>query len=148
MKEFITAGKRDIGTYDEDEAIRFKHDDTECVFFQPSDTQLAIMLSMGRRDMGAREAGTFISLFFEMMDSDTQRYFETRMLDREDTFELGSDGGVMDIFEYLAGEWSARPTKQPSDYQPPRRATGRASTANTPAKALTSSRSRSRVSSQ
>lgn len=148
MKEFLTAARDTIGEVDEDKVLTFKHDERECIFYEPSAGQQAILLSMARRDMDPKSAGTFIALFFEMMDDDTQRYFETRLMDRKDTFDLNSEGGIFDIWEWLAEQWSARPTKQPSDYQPPRRATGRASTATTPARASTSSRSRSRVSSQ
>lgn len=149
MKEFLTAAQDDIGEVDENDVISFKHDGREVTFFVPSTGQQAIMLSMGGRDMGkGAAAGQFIHLFFEMMDEDTQRYFNTRLLDRQDTgFDLDTEGGVFDIFEYITEQWSGKAKKQPSDYQKSQSTTGRASTASTRAKASTSSRSRSRVSS-
>lgn len=148
MKEFITAAQEDLGEVDENDIIAFKHDGRDVTFFVPSTGQQAIMLSMGGRDMGTKAAGTFISLFFEMMDDDTQRYFQTRLMDREDkAFDLDTEGGVFDLFEYITEQWSGKAKKQPSDYQKPQSTTGRASTASTRVRASTSSRSRSRASS-
>lgn len=148
MKEFFTAAKDTLGEVDPDDLIQFKHDGREVTFYKPSTGQLSIMLAMTTSDMGTREAGLFIQMFFEMADDETQRYFQTRLLDRADPFDLDSEGGIFDIWEELAGEWSGKATKQPSDYQPPRRATGTRSTASTRAKGSTSSRSRSRATSQ
>jgi hypothetical protein len=149
VKEFYTAAKDTIGETTEDDLIVFMHDEQEVTFFQPSAGQLAIMLNIvsGAR-LNPRNAGAFIQLFFEMMDDETQSYFQNRLMDRKDTFDLEGEGGMFKIFEYLTEEWSARPTKQPSDYQPPRRATGSKSTGTTRAVGSTSSRSRSRGSSQ
>lgn len=144
MKEFITAARENLGEVNEDDIIAFKHDGREVVFFVPSTGQQAIMLAMGGRDMDKKTAGSFIHLFFEMMDHDTQRYFNTRLMDREDTgFDLDTDAGVFDIFEYLTEQWSGKAKKQPSDYLKPQSTTGRELTANTRVRASTSSRSRS-----
>ena len=148
MREFIASAKDTIGEVDEDDVITFEHHGREVTFFQPSTGQQAMMLSMGGRDMNLKAAGVFIQLFFEMMDDETQRYFQSRLMDRKDAFDINSDGGIFDIWEALVEEWSARPTKEPSDYQPPRRATGKTSTGSTRVRASTSSRSRSTGSSQ
>lgn len=150
MKEFYTAAKDTLGDVTEEDLITFKHDGNEVTFYQPSAGQLAIMANIMN---GAKDdpvlAGNFIQLFFAMMEEeDTLPYFRNRLMDRNDTFDIDGPGGMVDIFKALTEEWSARPTKQPSDYQPPRRATGRASTATSPVRASTSSRSRSRASSQ
>lgn len=143
MKEFITAARDSIGDINEDDKIVFMHDGKEVTFFKPSPGQAAIMLTMGGREMDAQQAGYFIQLFLELMDNDTKRYFTSRLLDRNDPFsDLTSEGGLFDIWEELTKEWSARPTKQPSDYQPPRRSAGRKSTASSRGTASTSSRSR------
>lgn len=148
MREFYTAVKDDLGEVDESDQIRFLHDGTEVVFNKPSNGQMALMLSMGGRKTGTTEmAGNFIALFIELADKETQRYLQSRLLDRNDTFDLDGPGGIFDIWEGLTEEWSGHPTKQPSDYQPPRRATGRSSTAPSRAKGSTSSRSRSTASS-
>lgn len=147
MKEFVTAAKGTLGEVDEESKITFKHDGRDITFFEPSTGQQAIMLSMGGRTMDVRAMGTFIQLFFEMADDDTARYLQGRLLDRNDTFDVTGDGGIFDLFEAITEEWSARPTREPSDSPSPRRATGRASTASTRAKASTSSTSRSRASS-
>lgn len=148
MKEFITAAQDDLGEVDENDVITFKHDGREVVFFVPSTGQQAIMLAMGGRDMDTKAAGTFIHLFFEMMDAPTQRYFNTRLMDRDDKgFDLDTEGGVFDIFEHLTEQWSGKAKKQPADFQKSQSTTGRESTASTRVRASTSSRSRSRASS-
>ena len=148
MKEFITAVADDLGEVDENDVIEFKHDGREVRFFVPSTGQQAIMLSMARRDMDTTAAGTFISLFFEMMDDETQRYFQTRLMDRNDKgFDLDTEGGVFDIFDELKKEWSGKAKKRPSDFQKSQSTTGPASTGRTRARASTSSRTRSRASS-
>ena len=144
MKEFITAAVEAA----EDEEITFVHDGREVRFFVPSTGQQAMMLSMGGRDMDTKAAGMFIHLFFEMADDETQRYFQTRLLDREDTgFDLDTDGGIFDIFDYIASQWSPKASKQPADYQKSQSSTGTASKARSRAKASTSSTTRSRASS-
>ena len=148
MKEFITAAADDLGEVNEDDIIQFKHDGREVTFYVPSTGQQAIMLSMARRDMDVKAAGTFISLFFEMMDDETQRYFQTRLMDREDKgFDLDTEGGIFDLFDYLKEQWSGKAKKQPRDYQKSQSTTGRASTGRTRARASTSSRTRSTASS-
>lgn len=131
MREFFTVAKDDIGVVDESKQVRMMHDGTEIVFNEPSSGQLAIMLAMGGRKMSMQAAGNFIALFIELADRETQRYLEQRLLDSEDNFGLDEPGGIFDLWEALTEEWSARPTKQPLDYQPPRRATGNSSTAPT-----------------
>lgn len=147
MKELYTDAKDSLGDVNEDDLITFKHDETEVTFYQPSAGQLAIMSNLvqgARQDPAA--AGTFIQLFFSMMEEETLYHFQSRLMDRKDPFDIETTGGILDIFKLLVGEWSGKATKRPSDFQPPRRATGRSSTAPTRVKASTSSTSRSRAS--
>jgi len=146
MKEFVTAAKDSLGEVDEESKITFKHDGRDITFFEPSTGQQAIMLSMGGRNMDVRTMGTFIHLFFELADESTAKYLQGRLLDRNDPFDVSGDGGIMELFEAITEEWSARPTREASDSPSPRRATGRASTGRTRAKASTSSTSASRAS--
>jgi hypothetical protein len=145
--EFTTAAREDWAPED-DETITFPHDETDVTFYRPTSAQLAILAATSVQGNDSEAAGTYIALFFEMMDSDSQRYFRGRLFDRNDPFDLDGPGGVQEIMEALVEHWSARPTKQPSDYQPPRSSTGKSSTARTRAKASTSSASRRVASSQ
>lgn len=148
MKEFITAAADTLGDVDAEDVIEFKLDDVVCRFFTPSTGQQAIMLAMGRRgDDDPKAAASFISLFFEMADDSTQRHLETRLMDRRDTFDLDSEGGIFDIFDYISEQWSPKAKKQPADFQKSQSGTGTASTGRTRARASTSSRSRSTASS-
>lgn len=149
MQDFVTAVEEELEEGEEAEvpSVTFKHDDREVTFYKPSTGQMALMMSMGGREMDLKTAGNFIALFLEMADEDSQRYFQTRLLSRpvpgEPVFDLASQGGIYDIFEKLGEHWGGKKSKSPSDYQPPRRATGKRSTVTTPARARTSSRSRS-----
>jgi hypothetical protein len=146
VKEFVTEAKKDFGKVNKDSAITFKHDGREVTFYEPSTGQFAIMLSLQAAKMDARTAGTFIQLFFEMMDEPTQRYFQGRLLDSKDPFELDGKAGIVEIFEELTREWSGKAGKKPSDFQSKRQATGKSSTAPVRVRASTSSRTRSRAS--
>lgn len=150
MKEFITGYHDDERKKLEEELdyIEFQHDGNTVRFFEPSAGQLAIMAN-ARPRKGSEEkvVGQFISLFFSLMDDDTQDYFNDILMDRVHPFDIDSEGGVMDIFEWLMEEWSGKRSKQPSDYQKSQRAPGRASTGSTRAKGSTSSTTRSRASS-
>lgn len=154
MKAFVTAARAQKVEENEDEAIVFKHDEREVKFYQPSIGQQAIMMQLASSDMSPGNSGKtgpaadFIALFFEMMDTDTQKYFKSRLLDRHDTFDIDGEGGMLEIFEELMEEWSARPTKSASGSRASRSKTGKQSTAPTRAKASTSSRSRSTASSR
>lgn len=147
MQDFVTAVRDEDEVEDGDESVTFTHDDREVTFFKPSTGQMALMMSMGGRDMDLKTAGNFIALFIEMADEDSQRYFQSRLLERpgkgKKVFDLGSPGGIYDIFEKLGEHWGGKKSKQPSDYARPQSSTGRASTATTRAKAPTRSRSRS-----
>jgi hypothetical protein len=147
LKDFIAAAKDDLGDVGEENPITFQHWGTEVTFFEPSDGQQAIMLAMGGRTMDKRAAGTFIQLFIELGDDDTQRYFQDLLMDRKSGFGLSTKGGIFDIWENLMEEWSGKATPPASESPKPRRATGRASTGTTRAKASTSSSSRGRASS-
>ena len=143
MKEFVTRYKDELENeefVDDGEFITFMHDDTEVLFYEPNAAQMTVMLGMRNRIQEDLEtAETLITFMFEIMDRETKRYFQNRLLTREDPFGLESEGGLLEIFEWLSEEWSGKAIKQPSDYQKPRSQTGRSSTGSSRAKASTSS---------
>lgn len=144
MREFITDVSREV---EEAEELVFKHDDREVVFIEPSSGQMAIMATVSTTREDAQTMQTIMQFMFSIMAEDTLEYFRDRLLDRNDPFEMDGDGGLIDIFEAVMEEWSGKATKQPSDYQPPRKSTGRSSTGSSQGKGRTSSSSRSRASS-
>lgn len=147
MREFVTAA-RDKFTPEPGKPIKFKHDDTTVTFFEPQPGQLAVMMGFGRGNVTPQQSSTFLALFFSLMDAETQRYIEDRLMDTTDPFDLDSKGGIFDLWAGLVEEWSGNPTRKSSGSARSPRATGRASTAPTRAKASTSSTSRSRASSR
>lgn len=144
--EFTTAAREH--SQEEDEAVTFPHDGTDVTFFKPTTDQFALIAAVSQSGKDDQAFGTFLALFFEMADAETQRYFRGRLFDRNDPFSIEGQGGVQEVMEGLIEHWSARPTKQPSDYQSPRSSTGKSSTARTRAKASTSSTSRRAASSR
>lgn len=146
MREFIAAAKPEL--LEDADIIEFDHEGTLVRFFEPKTAHLGIMMSMTARRITPSTAGQFIALMFEMMDQETETYFQQRLMDRRDSFDLDGENGLMAVFEGLVEEWSARPTKEPSDFQPPQRRTGNKSTATSRVKAPTSSNSRSRATSR
>lgn len=158
MKEFLTQAltPQEQKKLDDEGKIVFTHDGREVTFFMPGAAQLAALLQLSAvvRSQDAENVDpqvliAYVETFFGLMDKETQQHFRTRMLDRNDPFELTGPGGVSEILNFVVGEWSGgRPTKKPSGSQPSRRATGKGSTATTRAKGSTSSTSRSRASSR
>ena len=150
MREFITATlKEGENLQEQRDSVKFLHDGREVTFYEPSSAQMAIMSTVrASRDIGLREIQTLMGFFFGMMDEETYEYFQDRMMDPLDPLsDIEAEGGMIDIIDSLTEEWSGKASKQPSDYQPPRKSTGRSSTGSTRAKASTSSRSRSTASS-
>lgn len=141
MKEFVTAVKSEDET---EEGFTFKHNGREVTFYAPSDGQKTMMLAMGGRDMSQEAVGHFIHLWINLGDDETQRYFQDLLLNRKSGFDINSEGGIFDIWEWLVEEWSGKDSQKPSDSRASRRATGAKSTDTTPVRASTSSRSRSR----
>lgn len=147
MREFLTAARDDFSPEDTDSVI-MKHDGREVEFYEPSTAQAALLMQLGRAKADHNSVSAFMALMFEIMEEGTQTYFQNRLMDRLDPFDVDGEGGLFEIWSALSEHWSARPTQAPTDYQPSQRASGRASTASSRAKASTSSRSRSRASSQ
>lgn len=147
MREFITAVAEDRDP-EADETVTWTLDGEEITFYKPTPGQFAIMAAASVNSGDGEALGTFIALFFEMADEDTQRRLRSRLFDRKDPFEVDSEGGIADIMDALVEHWSARPTKEPSDFQPSRSSAGKTSTARTRAKGSTSSGSRRPASSR
>lgn len=148
IKKFVTAAADSITEVDPDDVVEIDLDDRIIAFYRPSAAQAAIMMTAGRNPNDAEQVRLFMTLFLELMDEEDARYIEGRLLSRRDPFDLDSEGGLFDMWEHLTESWSGKASKQPADYQKPRRATGKSSTATTRAKASTSSGSRGRASSQ
>lgn len=142
MKEFVTRLQEE--EYEEEgETTAFMHDDTEVTFYIPDSGQLAVMLAMrNRAGENVDTAEVLIEFMFEIMEDETHRYFRSRLMARKDPFGLEGEGGLFEIFEYLAEEWSGKDSKSPQDYLKSQSETGRSSTGSSRAKASTSSGSR------
>lgn len=143
MKEFIkaTTSEQDQKAA-ESEVITFMHWGREVRFYEPSDGQQLMMISMGGRNMSKDAASKFVQLVVALGDRDTQEYLNDLMFDRNSGFGLKVDGGLFDIWETIVEEWSGKDSEKPSGSAKSRSAAGRSSTGTSRRRASTSSASR------
>lgn len=129
IKEFTTSAKAaaDDDTGALGKPIQVTVDEREVTFYPPTEGQLAVFFA-GASDSSSQvnAVASTINFFFSLLDDDDIRYFKVRLFNRKDPFDAEN---IVEIVEYVIGEWSARPTKQPSDFMPSQSNTGRTSTA-------------------
>ena len=147
MKEFTTAAKAAADDPDaaEAEVIRFKVDGRDIEMLPPSEGQVAILLA-GASDLSStpETVASAINFFMSLLrNREDITYFKRRLLSHDDNF--GADQ-VAEIVQWLVEEWTARPTKQPSDYMPSQQSGGARSTGQRRHRASTHSSSGQTVS--
>lgn len=113
MKEFVTAVQRqEEETQEAPSGIQVKVDGRILTFYRPQEGQVAVLMAAtGRHSRDGDKVAGIINFLASVCDDADSFYLETRLLDRRDPFDMGN---VQDILEHLMGEWSGRPTKQPS----------------------------------
>lgn len=150
-KEFNTAARKALASTDAElpQPVTVTVDSREVTFQPATEGQIALILAALSDTSGTLNGiATVINFFFSLLDptklevqdgeddsgladamskldSDI-RYFKLRLLDGNDPFD---GGDVIDIVSYLIEEWTAHPTKQPSDFMPSHKNGGRKSTA-------------------
>jgi len=128
IKSFTTSGK----SVEQNEApigqpVKVDMDGREVIFLPPTTGQWAVTMAGGSDTSSPADmVATQINFFFSMLEADDVSYFKHRLFDREDPFDVDN---IAEIIEHLLEEWSARPTKQPSDFLPSQRSAGKRSTA-------------------
>lgn len=115
MKEFLKAKDAQPKGVAEEDVLITKHWGTEVAFIKPSEGQFLMMLAMGGRNMDLKAVGTFIHLFIELGDPETQRYFQGLLADRDSGFSVFGDGGIFDIWDEILREWSGKGSPKPAD---------------------------------
>lgn len=143
MQDFIKSAEEHP---EEGDSVTFKHWGHEVTFYEPSDGQQLLMLSLGGKSMGREAAAKFVQLFIQMGDAQTQEYLQDLMMDKSSGFGLKTKDGLFDIWTKLNEHWSGKDSKKQSGSAKSASATGRASTASSRRRASTSSRSRSTAS--
>lgn len=94
--------------------IPFKVDGRELHAYMPTDGQLAFMLAaLGRGQSADQRFAAIINIMLSSLRDEDADYLEGRLLDRNPKTRLPIEQ-VEAIFEYLTGEWFARPTQSPS----------------------------------
>lgn len=136
VKQFTTAAK--AAEHDPEAVlgapITIEMDGREVTFQGATQGQLAVLFA-GASDTTSKtqNIASTINFFFSLVeDEDDVRYFKVRLLDRKDAFDADD---VADIVMHLVEEWTANPTKQPSDFMPSQKSDGPKSTARQPHKA-------------
>lgn len=129
MKQFITAvveaETEEDGTPVEDQFVEFemaqKTPEGELInrrvlrAYQPHEGQLTFMLAAtGRGQTKEQRFAAIINIMLSALRDDDQDYLEGRLLERDPKKRIKIEE-IEEIFEYLVGEWFARPTQPPSD---------------------------------
>lgn len=118
MKEFVTAaravaasGEGAVG-----EELHAKVDGREITFNPPTEGQMAVLLAASAGLMGdAEAAANIINFFFSLVSEEDSRYLRQKLFHTDDPFGMDE---ITQITMWMIEEWSARPTKSPSDYMP------------------------------
>jgi hypothetical protein len=136
LKEFTTAAKEaGEGTVGGD-PLTFTVDGEQWTAYPPTGGQLAlVMAAQAEHSSVVEKIAGLVNFLDSILDEDAVASYRARLMDRDDPFDFDN---VEAIVEWLMEEWSARPTKQPSDYRPPQRRGGRRLTATPPSVAATS----------
>ena len=130
MREFVTAAEKSEEP-DGEEPIVFLVDGHEMRAYKPTEGQFALlMMAMGRHASNTEQFAGVVDFFFNVLDDESQQYFSSRMMSREEVIPLEK---IVEIMEFLTEEWGGRPFQRPSASTSSRRTGGRKSTARTPA---------------
>jgi len=115
MKEFVTAFEEiEAEDTEEEPYISFKIDGREIRAYEPTDGQLAFMLaSLGRGQTDDQRFASMLNIVLSTLREDDADYFESRLLTRVQSRRIPAEK-LEEIFEFLIGEWFARPTKTQS----------------------------------
>ena len=115
MKEFVTAFEElEAEDAEEEPYISFKIDGREIRAYEPTDGQLAFMLaSLGRGQTDDQRFASMLNIVLSTLREDDADYFESRLLTRVQSRRIPAEK-LEEIFEFLIGEWFARPTKPQS----------------------------------
>lgn len=115
MRQFHTAVKAHSKNEDSIGAVvEFEIDGQTFSATGPNATQLAVYLAeVGGFSVETKDrVSAGINFFLDRFSGDDRRYFQRRLMDRNDSFDFQD---ITDIIEWLTEEWSARPTQLPSD---------------------------------
>lgn len=115
MKSFVTTEHREDRI--SQEVIRFDHDGRTVTANPPTPAQFVMFeIAYQATEGDAREIADVVNFFFCLFGKDDQTYFKERLFDQDDPFDLGGDGGMIDILSTLVPVWIA--SAVPSEAEP------------------------------
>lgn len=125
MRQFTTAAKRGAAGVANPIDLSFEYEVREGEFIEmvahpPTTGQLALF--MGGNGRGMANVRALFDFLATVLDDKDYAIIEGQLRDGLDLQV------VIDLVQYLSGEWSARPTSPPSDSSQSRKSTGRRST--------------------
>jgi len=132
MKQFTTAMKEgsDGDMFADGEPIEFAIDGDTFIATPPSSTQFALFMASQASTRTTADKMAGVIDFIDWMLSDEDRlHLRARLLDRDDALDYDL---LCEVMEGLVEEWSARPTRSPSDSPQSPQSTGRRSTGKAP----------------
>lgn len=97
-----------------DSYVEFKIDDHTLRAYAPTEGQLTFMLAaLGRGQSKDQRFAAIINIMLASLRDDDRDYLESRLLTRDRSQRLPIKQ-IEEIFEFLAEEWFATPTPEPS----------------------------------
>ena len=120
VKSFSTAveetlGEELDGKTVEEQYIEFEIDGRTLRAFHPTPGQLVFMLAaMGHGQSAEQRFAGILNIVFAALRDEDRDYVEARLLSR-DPKDRKFHETLEGVFEFLAEEWFATPTEQPSD---------------------------------
>lgn len=95
----------------EEPYLEFKLDDRVCRAYPPTPGQLTFMLAaLGRGQSDDSRFASIMNILLESLRQEDADYIEGRLLTRDPKQRLPLEK-IEEVFEYLVGEWFARPTQ-------------------------------------
>lgn len=137
VKEFITAvdeidREDNEGAAPEDQPLEFTVDGRVLHAFPPTDGQLIFMMAaLGRGQSQEKRFASILNLLFAALPEEDADYLEERLLKPAKDPEKLTAKWIEQIFEWMVGEWFARPTKSASDSAESPQSDGQKSTRTT-----------------
>lgn len=141
VKEFALALEREIEP-EPDELMPFTmaDDDTQLYALMPTESDVALAAgALSQYAEDGEKVVAVLDLFWSLMDEPTARHLRKRLRNRADRFGVAD---IMNVLEWIIEERTGRPTKPSSASTASQPSTGASSTANSPRRASTRSRSR------
>jgi len=92
-------------------SVTFEHDEETVTAFPPTPAQFAMYRSAVEAvDGDINQVADIVNFFFALFEQEDRDYFRGRLFDPDDPFDLGGDGGMVDLIATLLATWLTQDT--------------------------------------